>query len=186
MEHLLPQISEWFLRKEKWLRVFAQKDSRVEGWFKGEMLVCLQQLQDEGHIEQFEREFTIGAKDWGKSGQLRIDFRIRKAGLDNLCEVKAVCISEALTARDLDFYFRPKGNRGITKDFLKLGNLQRSEAVWILSFFYPAPSGEEWSLMMRKWADVISPWVCVTAPSSYPEWFFLGCWKLHKNAERTL
>lgn len=182
MDTLLSRISDWFLKKEDWLRIFARHDSRVEGWFKGEMLVCLEQLRNGEHIDEFEREFTVGAKGWGVQGQLKIDFRIRRGGQDQLCELKAMCISQAYgTGRDLDFYFRPKENKGLTKDFLKLATLASGQPLWILSFLYPAPSRQDWDLALRKWEKVISPWRCLTTPASYPDWFFLGCWKLDRT-----
>lgn len=184
MDSLLPKISDFFMQKKAWFPIFAQYDVRVEGWFKGEMLMCLQQLLVEKEIDEFEPEFTIGAKGWGKKGQLKIDFRIRKDRLDHLCELKAVCISEAKTGRGLDFYFRPKDNKGLTKDFQKLRTLQRREPLWILSFFYPAPSKEEWNRVVRKYERDINPWTCLTSLSSYPDWFFLGCWRLDRDEKQ--
>ncbi|HRJ41777.1 MAG: hypothetical protein KJZ86_18365, partial [Caldilineaceae bacterium] len=39
MEILLSHISEWFLNKREHFAAFAQADSRIEGWFKAELLV---------------------------------------------------------------------------------------------------------------------------------------------------
>jgi len=39
MEVLLPHISRWFLDKHEHFTAFAQADSRIEGWFKAELLV---------------------------------------------------------------------------------------------------------------------------------------------------
>jgi len=182
MESLLPNISDWFKDKEIWFRTFAKHDSRVEGWFKGEMLVCLEHLKDQGCIEGFDREFTIGKKGWGEKGQLKIDLRVRNNGQNHLCELKAMCISRASgTSRDLNFYFRPNQDVGLVKDFKKLASLQTQDALWILSFVYPSPSTEDWNRALGKWQEVITPWACMTDPSSYPNWCFLGCWQLHKN-----
>jgi hypothetical protein len=182
MERLLPNISEWFKGKEYWFRAFAKHDSRVEGWFKGELLVCLEKLKEEGRVDDFEREFTPGRKGWGEKGQHKIDFKIRIDGQNHLCELKAMCISQALgTSRSLSFYFRPQESNVLAKDFSKLSSLKIQCDSWIVSFVYPSPSPKDWAIALEKWRKVIADWRCVTDPGSYPEWFFLACWHLEKN-----
>ncbi len=55
--------------------------------------------------------------------------------VDHLCELKALCISQAYgTGRDLDFYFRKDSALGLWKDFRKLESVTSEPAKWILSF----------------------------------------------------
>ena len=182
MENLLPKIREWFEEKEDWFRTFARHDSRIEGWFKGELLVCLEQLKGAGLVDDFEREFTPGKRGWGKKGEHKIDFRIRVKGRDHLCELKAMCISQASgTSRNLNFYFRPQENNVLAKDFSKLSSLKDQGDSWIMSFVYPSPSPRDWAIALDKGREVVGNWKCITDPGSCSEWFFLACWHLESN-----
>ena len=55
--------------------MFAQADSRVEGWFKAEVLVLFSCLVEEQVTEQFEQEANVVYPKDGKRRQ--IDFRWR-------------------------------------------------------------------------------------------------------------
>jgi len=44
MNRLLPYLQDWFLQKEEHFVAFANADSRLEGWFKAEMLVLLNRV----------------------------------------------------------------------------------------------------------------------------------------------
>lgn len=141
MDTILEDIVAWFLAREPALRIFADHDCRVEGWFKGEMLLCLEDLRRRGRVREFEREFTIGKRGWGEKDQKKIDFRVAIDGIDHLCELKALCISQAYgTGRNLDFYFRKESAVGLWKDFRKLESTGSAAPTWILSFIYPAPT----------------------------------------------
>jgi hypothetical protein len=45
MQALLPEIRAWFERKRKHLLAFAELDCRVEGWFRGELLLFFTKMQ---------------------------------------------------------------------------------------------------------------------------------------------
>ncbi len=183
MESILGNIKEWFLGREHVIRIFAEHDSRVEGWFKGEMLGCLDGLYRRHMVDEFEREFTVGEKGWGKMHQQKIDFRIRIQQEDYLCELKAMCISQTYgTGRNLDFYFRENSSVGLWKDFRKLEALNSATFPWILSFVYPAPSMEKWDQTLHKWGRSVADWRCITSPEDYPEWLFIGCWQLRRES----
>ncbi|SRR5712692_2374168 len=77
MDSILSDIGTWFLQREAALRVFAKHDCRVEGWFKGEALLCLENLRRQGRLEEFEREVTVGKSGWGQKDQQKIDLRVR-------------------------------------------------------------------------------------------------------------
>jgi hypothetical protein len=91
VENLIPRISEWFLSKEEHLRAFADYDSRLEGWFKGELFVLLKRLKDEEIIKDFQRELKLPTAD----GRRQIDFKIVCGNESLIWEIKALCISRA-------------------------------------------------------------------------------------------
>jgi hypothetical protein len=83
--------------------------------------VLLNRLTRQGHLDGFERETRITSPKDGRRRQ--IDFRLRIQGETHLCELKALCISQAAgTSRNLHFYFRDD-NVGVIKDFKKLDEL---------------------------------------------------------------
>ncbi|PZA08037.1 MULTISPECIES: hypothetical protein [unclassified Meiothermus] len=142
MEVLLPIINDWFAAKREHLTIFARADCRLEGWFKGELLVLLSGLQQRGKIEEFDREVNIPSGEPGK--RFQVDFRIRVDGRDHLCELKALCISQAAgTPRNLRFYFRDD-HVGLVKDMKKLERLS-SPNRWLIAFVYPVPSRDQWA-----------------------------------------
>lgn len=174
MDSLLPILYDHFRQKEEHLRVFAEVDSRVEGWFKGEMIVLLSRLDREGKVE-FKREWKDTAL---KGGRVQIDFRLRCAGEEHLCELKALCISERHTARGLKFYFRDN-DIGILKDMRKLEKLSSYGHRWILAFVYPSPSSTDWERALATLPAEMANWRCITSPKDYPKFAYLALWK-HK------
>ncbi len=121
MEDLLQHIRKWFFQKHEHLIALASTDSRIEGWFKAELLVLLKRLVKQGHLDGFKREAKVTSPKDGKRKQ--VDFRICIRGKEHLCELKALCISQAAkTPRNLQFYFRDD-HVGLIKDFRKLDEL---------------------------------------------------------------
>lgn len=177
MEQNLGEVSAWFLKKQRALEIFAEHDCRVEGWFKGELLLCLDGLRHRGQVQDFEREYSPGKAGWGIKDEPRIDLRIRLDGQDHLCELKALCISVNRTTRDLSFYFRPRTQVGLWKDFRKLERMQPTTPAWILSFIYPSPGKTRWEMALQKWASEIGPWTCSTSPHNYPDGLFVALWR---------
>jgi hypothetical protein len=105
MDILFPHISRWFLDKQEHFTVFAQADSRIESWFKAELLVLFNRLVANQVLEKFEREANVISPKDRKRKQ--VDFRLQIQGQTHLCELKALCISQAAgTPRNLYFYFR--------------------------------------------------------------------------------
>jgi hypothetical protein len=174
MNVILPYIKEWFLQKEEHFVAFSEADSRVEGWFKAELLVLLSRLVRQGHLDGFERETKIiSPKDTRRK---QIDFRVRIQGEIHLCELKAICISQAAgTPRNLHFYFRDD-NVGIIKDFKKLYELP-GQNKWVLAFIYPSPELKEWHKAISSLPSAIKHWQPVTRPQDFPEFLFLALWK---------
>jgi hypothetical protein len=174
MDALLPDIRNWFLEKQEYFAAFAEADSRIKGWFKAELIVLLNRLTREGKIDGFERECSIS----GSAGQRnQIDFRLHHQGQAHLCELKAICISQAAgTPRNLHFYFRDD-QVGIIKDMKKLDELPGHEGKWILAFVYPAPDSWEWKKALAALPQGLGHWRCLTSPQDYPPFTYFALWK---------
>jgi hypothetical protein len=84
METILQSIRNWFLDKEEYFDVFSKADTRIEGWFKAELILLLNELIEQGSIEKFERE----AKNQSPTGPKKIDFHIWLNGEKHLCELR--------------------------------------------------------------------------------------------------
>ena len=161
MQALLPAIREWFSAKSEHLAIFAAADCRLEGWFKGELLVLFSELQHRGVIEGFEREAFMPSHVPG--ARLQIDFKVHLEGVEHLCELKALCISQAAgTPRNLSFYFRDD-HLGIIKDIRKLDALHHPNR-WLMAFVYPAPTPAKWNVAVRSLPTEIRHWRPLEAP----------------------
>jgi len=170
VESIVHHIKNWFLAKQIYFEAFARNDTRLESWFKGELLVLFEQLRSEGVIENFEREPNIQTNQ----GRRQVDFAVTIKGETCLCELKAACISQAKgTPRNVKFYFR-KDDVGLIKDFRKLNRIA-DDKKWVLAFFYPKPSMSDWSCIVSSIGD--SRWYCVTKIDDYPEYFFIALWQ---------
>jgi len=173
MEILLPHILKWFVDRREYFIAFAQADSRVEGWFKAELLVLFFNLVANGVIEKFKHEANILSPKDGKRKQ--VDFRLQIQGQEHLCELKALCISQAGTLRNLRFYFRDNPI-GLVKDFKKLDEIAGPNK-WVLAFIYPAPDPREWSNAVASLPSTLRHWRPVTSPSDFPGWIYIALWK---------
>jgi hypothetical protein len=174
MEVLLPHISQWFRDKQEHFTAFAKADSRIEGWFKAELLVLFNRLVASRVIEKFDREASVRSPIDGKRKQ--VDFRIQIQGQEHLCELKALCISQAAgTPRDLFFYFRDN-QVGLIRDFKKLDEIARHRK-WVIAFVYPAPDSREWSKVVESLPSTLKHWKPVTSPDDFPKWVYMAFWK---------
>lgn len=174
MEILLSHISEWFLNKREHFAAFAQADSRIEGWFKAELLVLFNRLVTSRVIQDFEREANLPSPKDRKRKQ--VDFRLQIMGQEHLCELKALCISQAAgTPRNLRFYFR-NDHVGLIKDFKKLDEIGNSNK-WVLAFVYPSPDSKEWGNVVASLPSTLRHWKPVTSPGDFPSWVYIALWK---------
>jgi hypothetical protein len=174
MEALVPHISRWFLQKQEHFAVFAQADSRIEGWFKAELLVLFNRLKASQVLENFTRETRVISRKDGKRKQ--VDFRLQVQGQTHLCELKALCISQAAgTPRNLHFYFRDN-DVGLVKDFKKLDEIS-GENKWVIAFVYPAPDSNEWSNAVASLPSTMRHWRPITSLSDFPDWVYIAVWK---------
>lgn len=174
MNTLMPHIIEWFVPKQEYFTTFAQADSRVEGWFKAELIVLFNRLQAQGIIDGFEREMNMSSPKDGK--RMQVDFQIKMQNQNHLCELKAPCISQAAgTPRNLRFYFRDD-HVGLLKDFKKLDDLGISN-TWVLAFIYPSPDLKVWSDTITSIPGSLKHWQPVTRPQDFPNWVYISLWK---------
>jgi hypothetical protein len=169
MESIICHIREWFLLRKEYFETFIQNDTRVESWFKAELLVLLTRLMKEKTIDTFEREPSFHDVI-GKRSQ--IDFSITIKGITHHLELKALCISQSKgTPRNLSFYFRDD-NVGLKKDFKKFDKLGIKNK-WLIAFVYPKPDRPSWS----KVTDTLGRWKCLTELEDYPNYLFIALFR---------
>jgi len=169
-----PEIDRWFSAKREYIEIFSKADTRIEGWFKAEMLFLLTQLVEKGQVSDFKREEGVRSPKSGKRKQ--VDFRINSNGIDHYCELKALCISQAAgTPRNLGFYFRDD-HVGLIKDFRKLDELNIKNK-WVLGFVYPSPDIASWTTVANALPSGLSHWKPITAPKSKSEPLFISLWQ---------
>ena len=166
LEVIINSIGEWLLSRKEYFDIFARNDTRLESWFKAEILVLFSRLMKEGVVDAFEREPSLH-DETGK--RLQIDFSVTIQGAKHYFELKALCISQSKgTPRNLSFYFRDN-NVGIIKDFKKLDRI-RTKNKWVVAFVYPKPSEENWSKITNR----LSRWKCLTDLKDYPNHIFIA------------
>jgi len=172
MEVVLQNIRDWFLARKEHFIVFAEADTRLEGWFKAELIILFNKLQKGRVIERFERESNFATSKDRK----QIDFTILLNGVLHLCEIKALCISQAAgTPRNLHFYFR-EDHVGLIKDFRKLDALPYKNK-WVIGFIYPNPKHSQWIDEISLLPDDLKHWKCITDPYNFPDFLFISVWK---------
>lgn len=174
MDALVKDIRDWFNTKREYLAAFACTDSRVEGWFKGELLVLFDRLRLEGRLAEFKREANIPVLGTGRRTQ--VDFRLSIENAVHLCELKALCISRAAsTPRNLKFYFRDD-HVGLLKDFRKLDSLQEANK-WLIAFVYPRPREDDWIAAVDSLPTDLRHWEPITSPNGSADDLFVSLWR---------
>jgi len=169
MEVIKQDILDWFLAKKEYFKVFAEADTRLEGWFKAELIFLLNRLLQQKKIDEFKREPKIDTS----AGRKQIDFIIKLNGELHLCELKALCISQAAgTPRNLHFYFR-EDNVGLIKDFRKLESLPYKNK-WVIGFIYPKPNHNQWKEELSLLPNDLKHWKCITDPSEFEDFLFIS------------
>ncbi len=81
MEALLKEIETWFAAKREHLTTFAKFDSRVEGWFKAELLVLFGRLVTSGMLG-LERRLCVSEEKRLFVRPLRSGEKTAKLGFD--------------------------------------------------------------------------------------------------------
>ncbi|OXB20231.1 hypothetical protein B0A80_19230 [Flavobacterium tructae] len=171
----MSDIINHFESKSNYFELFAKVDSRVEGWFKAEMIFILEELCSKEKIIDYKREFLIKKAD-GKGHN--IDFEVTlKSKKKILLELKALVISQsAKTPRNLNFYF---GNNhvGLFKDFRKLDSIDFKGEKYVIGFIYPKPEEIIWNKALAKILFDIIGWKCMTKLKDYKNSYFISVWQ---------
>lgn len=170
MERILPRIREHFLAKSEELNAFARQGTRVEGWFKGEMIVLLDRLKTQRLVDDFDREPCL----YPPNRKLQVDFRVTLAGALQLVQIRSLCITRP---RKLRSYFREDSD-GLPKDMWQLSEFGAPESKWVFTFIFPRPDVAEWQAATAGLPADLGRWTCVTQPSDYPDHLFLSLWTL--------
>jgi hypothetical protein len=174
MDALLPAVDEWFATKGEHLAAFAAADCRLEGWFKGELLVLFRRLREQGVIDDFQRELNVPLET--PSTRFQIDFKLQIDGDEHLCELKALCISQAAgTPRNLKFYFRDD-HVGLIRDMQKLAKLP-ARNKWLMAFVYPTPSIDLWTEVVASVPAALAHCRPINAPTKPTAPLFVSLWR---------
>lgn len=175
MKSISTEIKKHFESKTIYFDLFSKVDSRIEGWFKAEMIFILEDLIAKHKILNYKREYYI-IKDDGKAHN--IDFQITlNNNKEILIELKALVISQAAqTPRNLNFYF---GNNhvGLFKDFRKLDSVEFDGEKYVIGFIYPKPENAVWNKALTKIINDITGWHCITKLTDYKSPYFISIWK---------
>lgn len=179
MIELLKYIKLHFESKSNYFEIFSKVDTRVEGWFKAELLILLEKLLQENRISSYKREFYIKKNEGQRNS---IDFQITlKSGKTILVELKAITISQSAgTPRNLNFYFR-QDKVGLFKDFTKLDLIEDYEEKYVIGFIYPKPSIEKWADAKSKIISDHKGWCCISNIDDYPKSHFISVWGRKQN-----
>ena len=176
IEILINKLDEHFKAKDKYFELFSNNDTRIEGWFKAEILKSLNELKVNHCISEFKLEWSIKDENGKRKS---IDFII-KFNDDKLflIEVKAIVISHHKTPRNLNYYFR-EDHVGILKDFYKLNSITPYENKCVIAFIYPTPNKDEWDNILRniRENDKTTNWACVSMFQNYHDRnYFMPVW----------
>ena len=176
MQILLEQFKQHLLKKQEHLRIFALNDARVEGWFKGELLVLLEAMKKNGLVRGYMSEASLY---FSNNNRCLVDFVIGTGNQDHCVELKVLCISRTKGNRNLHFYFR--NNAQLLGDFTKLEELSSEPNRWVMALIYPKPSVTDW---LRE-TGVLKGWQCLTKIDDYPDYFFIALFKNEGNQNST-
>lgn len=172
MEKILQNVQDWFLSNKEYLEVFAQRDSRLEGWFKGELLLLLNRLKHDGIIEDFKQEVKCPNRSGRRS---MVDLEISVSDGKYLCELKALSISQTDSKRNLNYYFK-EDNAGIINDFKKLNTIPNKNK-YVIAFIYPNPGNELSIDKVLSLPRNLRHWQRITDQSNFPDFLFISVWR---------
>jgi len=173
---LINTLDKHFKGKDKYFELFSNNDTRIEGWFKAEILISLNELKDNHYISEFKLEHLIKNKDGKRKS---IDFFIKfNNNVSFLIEVKATVISRYTTSRNLNYYFR-EDHVGILKDFYKLNSILSDANKCVMAFIYPTPEKKDWDVALDNIRNnnKTMNWVCISVLQNYQERkYFMPVW----------
>jgi hypothetical protein len=151
MKDVLAKIHAHFDQKKDRFPVFAHNNTRVEGWFKGELLCLFTELD----LHHFETEKKFCRPEWKRPR--RVDFALTKDkdGEEHLIELKALMLSseEDDPRKSLSFYFNKDfipADADKLRDLCAPQDYPENVRKWLLIFIYPAPDAAEWDSLLAK------------------------------------
>lgn len=157
MEKVIGKIEFW-LNKERvqeTIKVFTDKDSAVEGWFKGELMVLFSGLQEESVLEDFKRECKVSALKGRKT-----DFLLTLSdGRSVVIEMKAANQGRNFKARE--FVEGWNDGHSVVEDIKKLSPLGSDYDCYVVAFVYPPISEgqeDEWYAAVENLKELHSGW----------------------------
>ncbi len=168
MIELMPKLRNHFDPLLSQFICFCKHGVQLEGWFKGELLTALEQLEQKGGSTKFNREIRIGAK--------RIDIKIVIGDTTHWVELKHWLIGkQGGNKYGPAFYFGDKTTVGISKDVAALRNLSESGKRWLLILTTARPENAEWLQGIEKHnVKFNNQLIPHTNPSEFPKEYFLG------------
>ncbi len=174
MQTLIKEINLHFRTKSNYFEIFSKVDTRVEGWFKAELLLLFENLLKKGKIVSYQRELNIQDIERNRKS---IDFEVElKSDGKILIELKAMTISQSAgTPRNLKFYFK-EDHVGIYRDFKKLDLVNYSAVKYVIAFIYPKPNLNKWIEVKEKMLEKYANWNCISNIEDYPESYFISIW----------
>jgi len=166
MENLLRDVLAHFSQLENRLRIFAQQEVQLEGWFKGECLFLLEQLKSRGRITDFNREVPTNL------GKRKIDITVELDDKHHWVELKHwyVGAQKGVVWGPRDYI------DSLENECQKFEAMQTSGRAWVLVFCTPNPGGDLWKEAIRYFNREYVPWKLVgkTDPADYPRTYFIG------------
>lgn len=168
MLELMPRLRSHFDQLEGHFRCFLKYGVQVEGWLKGELLVALNEMLEEGIIGAIDREVRVGSK--------RIDFVIETDRGPQWVEAKHWLVGDQKdTHYDATFYFNDPTSVGITRDIRALQHVQAEGVRWLLMLLAANPGIEDWQKGITQHRTKFGHDVAArTDPRSFPKSYFIG------------
>lgn len=154
------------------VRAFHRGESQIEGWFKGEMIVLLDEMKRAGKVAGFEhaREHTV------EGGRKKYDFVIAAEGETHAVEIKSWLIGKQKgDTYNAYWYFTDTGTP-LEADAAKLKLWKKGRKV-IIAYCYRRPEVDDWRLGVKAFQRAFPSHGLVALnepPDGYPEDFFIG------------
>lgn len=173
MIELLPSLTQHFEMTQDRFRCFTQLGFQSEGWFKGELVTLFNQLQNEGIIQELDREVKV------EKG--RVDVRIRLNNTYHWIELKHWLIGNQKGVSYNPYFYFSDSTVGITHDIDKLNTL--TDHRWMLLLLTANPGTQAWEIGIEKFNNKFTPRRVTsrTQPDTFPSTYFLGLLDLGFN-----
>ncbi len=172
MEALLPHLRQHFDGMVVKLDVFREKETQVEGWFKGELLAMFSILERIGVVSDVDREVMV---DLGGGKRGKIDLRLTHEGRRHWIELKHWLVGKQKGQMWSCRAYLGDGELGPRRDVEKLSTIPASEGAWTLFLATANPGPEDWARSIEHFNAKFGPLRlrAVTDPAEFPKEYFL-------------